>query len=108
MITILLLYLSGLREWASGINPLRVLERINAGGGISLGALAGFSLGSLLSRAGEATEGLLTSVARYQGYLRDLSEENRLALVSFLQEALVLSQQLAWQPVRDNRPPDPR
>lgn len=106
MITILLLYLSGLRELASGINPLRVLERINAGGGISLGALAGFSLGSLLSRAGEATESLLTSVSRYQGYLHDLSDENRLALVNFLQEALALSQQLAWQPVRDNTPPN--
>jgi len=106
MITILLLYLSGLRELASGINPLRVLERINAGGGIGLGALAGFSLGSLLSRAGEATESLLTSVSRYQGYLHDLSDENRLALVNFLQKALALSQQLAWQPVTDNTPPN--
>lgn len=106
MITIFLLYLGGLRELASGFNPLRVLAWINAGGGISLGALAGFSLGSLLSRAGEATESLLTSVSRYQGYLRDLSEENRLTLVSFLQEALALSQQLAWQPVSDKMPPD--
>jgi DNA-binding PadR family transcriptional regulator len=108
MITILLLYVGGLRGLASGINPLRVLARITAAGGTSLGALAGFSLGSLLSRAGDATESLLTSVSRYQRYLRDLSEENRLTLVSFLQEALTLSLQLAWQPVGDNRPPDPR
>ena len=108
MITILLLYLGGLRGLASGINPLRVLERLSAGGGPSLGALAGFSLGSLLSRAGEATESLLASVSRYQQYLRDLSEDNRGALVSFLQEALNLSLQLAWQPVRDTRPPDTR
>jgi len=106
MITVFLLYLSGLRELASGLNPLRVLVRINAGEGLSLGALAGFSLGSLLSRAGEATENLLSSMSRYQSYLRDLSEENRLALRSFLEEALVVSQQLAWQSVRDNMPPD--
>ena len=106
MITVFLLYLGGLRELASGLNPLRVLVRINAAEGLSLGALAGFSLGSLLSRAGEATESLLTSVSRYQVYLRDLSEENRLALLSFLQEALVVSQQLAWQSVRDNVPSD--
>ena len=106
MITVFVLYLSGLKDLASGINPLRVLARINTGGGISLGALAGFSLGSLLSRAGEATEGLLNSASRYQSYLRDLSEENRLALVSFVQEALDLSQKLAWQPVQDEGPSD--
>jgi len=102
MITVCLLYLGGLRDLANGLNPLRVLVRINVAEGISLGALAGFSLGSLLSRAGEATESLLTSVSRYQRYLRDLSEENRLALLTFFQEALAVSQQFAWQPVRDN------
>ncbi|MEA3346083.1 MAG: hypothetical protein U9Q78_07580 [Chloroflexota bacterium] len=102
MIIVLLLYLNGLRELTSGINPLRVLKSIDAGGGVSLGALAGFSLGSLLSRAGEATEGLLISVSRYQSYLRTLSEKNRLALINFLEEALTISQQLAWQPVRDD------
>jgi DNA-binding PadR family transcriptional regulator len=106
MITVLLLYL-GLRKLASGLTPLRTLARLHAGGGIGLGMLAGLSLGSVLTRAGEASESLLSPISRYQSHLRDLGEENRLILVGFLQEALSLAQQLAQQSVKSDTPSDP-
>jgi len=98
VIAILLLYLGELRELAGagGLNPMRVLGRITFRGGISLGALAGFSLGALLSRAGGVADSLLEPISRYQTYLYELGEEHRQALFDFLQEALAVSQQLAW------------
>lgn len=107
MITAFLLQLSGLRELTSHMNPLRALAQISVGGNISLGALGGLGLGWLLTHASEAVaKNLLPAISRYQSYLRDLSEGNRSALASFFQEALAVSQQLAWQPVKDGSPPN--
>jgi len=107
MITALLLQLSGLRGLTSRMNPLRALAQINVGGNISLGALGGLGLGWLLTYASETVaKSLLPAISRYQSYLRDLSEGNRAALASFFQEALAVSQQLAWQPLKDSRSPN--
>lgn len=93
-IAALLLNLNSLKGKVSGRNPLRALSGLLTVGEAGLGALAGLSLGSRLMAVGESslTDRLLASVHRYQGFLAQLSEENKRRLTGFLQEALVVFQ----------------
>jgi hypothetical protein len=88
----LLLNLKGIREEAAERRLVRALQDIDAIGESGLGALAGLSLGSSLSEAGESsrsfTEKLLACARDYQTSLEDMSEENKKKLLDFVREVI--------------------
>ena len=92
MITALLLNLSRAKEKASGMNPFRTLSSLGSTGEAGLRALAGLSLGSTLTEKADTSlrDKLLSYTQRYHAHLLNLSEEAKISLSDFLQEALVV------------------
>lgn len=92
MITALLLNLTRAKEKASGMNPFRALASLGSTGEAGLGTLAGLSLGSTLTEKTDASlrDKLLLYTKRYHAHLLDLSEEAKISLSDFLQEALLV------------------
>jgi hypothetical protein len=92
MIGALLLNMRRAKDRAGGLNPFRALAALRTGDDAELGTLVGLSVGATLSADDEAgfalTGRLLDHARRYQASLGRLSEEARLALVQFLEEAL--------------------
>ena len=91
-VTALLLNLRRIREEAAEQRLVRALQDIDAVGESGLGALAGLSLGSSLSQAGESgrafTEKLLACAGDYQASLGNMSEENKRKLLDFVREVV--------------------
>lgn len=92
MITALLLNLNQVKEKASGMNPFGALSSLGSTGEAGLGALAGLSLGSTLTEKADVSlrDKLLSYTKRYHAHLLNLSEEAKISLSDFLQEALVV------------------
>lgn len=92
MVGILLLNMRRAKARAGGINPFSALASLGANADSGLETLAGLSVGATLSDDDEAsrsiTQRLLDNARRYQAYLPKLSEESRLALIQFLEDAL--------------------
>jgi hypothetical protein len=92
MITAFLLNLNQAREKASGMNPFRTLSSLGSTGEAALGALAGLSLGSILTEKADVSlrDKLLSCTKRYHAHILNLSEEAKTNLSDFLQEALLV------------------
>jgi DNA-binding IclR family transcriptional regulator len=92
MIGALLLNMQRARSRAAELGPFRALAALRASGAAQLETLAGLSVGATLSAEDETgpslTQRLLDHAHRYQAYVSRLSDEARLALVQFLEEAL--------------------
>lgn len=90
--TALLLNLSRVREKAGEMNPLKALPSLSSAGEVSIGTLAGLSLGSILTERDESLlrKKLLFHIKRCQVRLLELSRENRKLLSDFLQEAVAV------------------
>jgi hypothetical protein len=92
MIGALLLNMQRARARAVGLNPFGALATLRGGDANGLETLAGLSVGATLSTDDEAsltlTQRLLKHAHHYQVQLSRLSEDARLALVQFLEEAL--------------------
>lgn len=92
MVGILLLNMRRAKARAGGFNPFRALTALGANTDGGLETLAGLSVGATLSDDDEAsrsiTQRLLDNARRYQAHLPKLSEESRLALIQFLEDAL--------------------
>lgn len=92
MIGALLLNMQRVRAKAGGLSPFRALAALRTDEAAELETLAGLSVGVALAAEDEAgpslTQRLLDHARRYQANLPRLSEEARIALVQFLEEAL--------------------
>lgn len=92
MIGVLLLNMRRVKARAGDLNPFRALVVLRATDDAGLRTLAGLSVGATLSADDEAnpsyTRRLLDLARRYQISLGRLSEEARVALAQFLEEAL--------------------
>jgi hypothetical protein len=92
MIGALLLNMQRARARAGDLNPFRALAALRTNGFAGLETLAGLSVGVSLGADDESspslTQRLLEHAHRYQATLSRLSEEARLALIQFLEEAL--------------------
>ena len=92
MIGVLLLNMKRARARAGGLNPFRVLAALRTGSTAELETLPALSVGATLTADDEGgislTRRLLAQARRYQVNLSRLSEDTRLALIQFLEEAL--------------------
>ena len=92
MVGVLLLNLAQVSRQADRTAIYRLLKSLVADGEIGLGALAGFSLGSLLSSQSEddpsLPDKLMNHTRQFQDHLGHMSEESILRLNSFLKDAL--------------------
>lgn len=89
-ITALLLNLNRMRERAGKVNLLQSLPSLSSGGEVSIGTLAGLSLGAILMERNESSlrEKLLPHIKRCQIRMLELSRQNKKLLSDFLQEAV--------------------
>jgi len=91
MIGVLLLNLAYASKQAGELIPYPALTSLTGSGEVGLGTLAGFSLGSVLTRQPEdpsVTDKLMKHTREFQAYLSELSEDSVNRLTSFLHDAL--------------------
>jgi len=92
MIGVLLLNMQRVRSRAGGLNPIRALSAFRTQNAGELESLAALSVGATLAADDETSRSLaqrlLDQAQQYQANLSRLSEDARLALVQFLEEAL--------------------
>ncbi len=92
MIGALLLNMKRARARAEGLSPFRVLAALRTGNATELETLPALSVGATLTADDDGgvslTRRLLDQACRYQTNLSRLSEDARLALIQFLEEAL--------------------
>lgn len=92
MIGALLLNMERAKARSGALNPFRALASFQVSDHAGLETLAGLSVGATLSADDESsssiTQRLLDQAQRYQTSLSRLSEEARVALAQFLEEAL--------------------